>query len=101
MPVNIRWSHPPLPERVHAHYKSVQPQTGIDPTTVSMRGNHLAYAATQGKNASQYVLSIPLWQKFIDRTGNVASINKLCDYSNDICVFRNVDQGGNVGPSHR
>ena len=26
----------------------MQPQPGIDPATVSMRGNHLAYAATQG-----------------------------------------------------
>ena len=30
-----------------ARYKSVQPVFGIDPATFSIRGNHLAYAATQ------------------------------------------------------
>ena len=32
----------------HAQYKSVQPLPEIDPATFNMRGNHLAYAATQG-----------------------------------------------------
>ena len=49
----IDWSHlPPSwavpPERLRGYYKSVQPQPGIDPATFSMRGNHPAYATTQG-----------------------------------------------------
>ena len=31
-------------------YKSMQPQPGIDLATFSIRGNHLAYAATKGIN---------------------------------------------------
>ena len=50
----IDWSHPPPSWAVTpvwappAEYKSVQPLPGIDPATFSMRGNHLAYEATQG-----------------------------------------------------
>ena len=37
-----------IPWAPRALYKSVKPQPGIDPGTFSMRGNHLAYSATQG-----------------------------------------------------
>ena len=47
----IYWSHPHLNGQYlwasRAYYKSVQPQPGIDLATFSMRGNHLAYAATR------------------------------------------------------
>ena len=54
----VDWSHPrpswaAPPELLRAQYKSVQPLPGIDLSTFSMRGNHIAYAGTQGIHVKQ------------------------------------------------
>ena len=67
----IDWSHPlsswavprPWQYPLRLVYKTVQPQPGIDLATVSMRGNHLAYAVTQGisgHSATVYLLGLSM-----------------------------------------
>ena len=61
----IDWSHPPpswavLPER-HVHSINRCNLSGTRTCNRSMRGNHLAYAATQGIDAYQFIIEKNVW----------------------------------------